>query len=92
MGEPLLEKPIPRTLKLHEDSNPVGKFTVRAEPFGYVLICGNRVIPVKHGARPLLDALDGSLSLSEVGRDFGQRGLDLVGSLYEKGFLELKNM
>ena len=37
----------------------VGHFAVRTEFFGYVLVRGNRVVPVGHQAKPILDALDG---------------------------------
>jgi hypothetical protein len=56
----------------------------------YVLVRGNRVTPVGHRAKPILDALDGRSTLRQIEERFGQKALDFVGSLYRKGFVELR--
>ena len=63
---------------------------MRPDPLGYVLVHGNRVTPVGHQAKPILDALDGRSTLRQIEERFGQKALDFVGSLYQKGFVELK--
>jgi len=68
----------------------VDHFAMRPEPFGYVLVRGNRVAPVGHQAKPILDALDGRSTLRQIEERFGQKALDFVGSLYQKGFAELR--
>ncbi len=92
MGKPILEKPQkpPEELILHEEAYPVSHFTVRSESFGYVLIRGNHVTPVAHQAKPILDALNGCLSLRQIREHFGQEALDFVGSLYQKGLVEMR--
>lgn len=91
MCEPILEKPQEpsQELVLYEEACPTGHFTIRSESFGYVLIRGNRVTPVAHQAKPILDALNGSLTLGQIKENFGQEALDFIGSLYQKGFVEL---
>ena len=37
-----------------------------------------------------LDALDGRSTLRQIEERFGQKALDFVGSLYQRGFVELK--
>ncbi len=92
MGKPILKKPQepPEELILHEEAYPVSHFTVRSESFGYVLIRGNHVTPVAHQAKPILDALNGCLSLRQIRERFGQEALDFVGSLYQKGLVEMR--
>lgn len=92
IGKPILEKAQEPSeeLVLYERAYPVGHFAMRPEPFGYMLVRGNRVTPVRHQAKPILDALDGCSTLRQIEERFGQKALDFVGSLYQKGFVELK--
>ncbi|MCP4346189.1 MAG: radical SAM protein [Desulfobacterales bacterium] len=92
MCEPILEKlqEPPEELMLYEAAYPVSHFTVRSESFGYILIRGNHVTPVAHQAKPILDTLNGCLNLRQIRERFGQEGLDFVGSLYQKGLLEMR--
>jgi hypothetical protein len=75
---------------LYQGAYPVGHFAMRPEPFGYVLVRGNRVSPVGHQAKPILDALDGCSTLRQIEERFGQEALDFVGALYQKGIVELR--
>jgi hypothetical protein len=45
---------------------------------------GNQLLPVRHEARPLLEALDGRLTVAELQARFGEAALSLVGALYER--------
>jgi radical SAM protein with 4Fe4S-binding SPASM domain len=97
--DPLMRAPIlgvegepepPEELPLYEGARPLGRYTLRAEEFGYVLVRGNRILPVAAAARPVLDACDGDVSLLELRERFGQGALDFVGSLVKNGLVELR--
>jgi radical SAM protein with 4Fe4S-binding SPASM domain len=92
VGNPVLTKPqeAPAELVLYEGVRPLGRFAMRSEPFGYVLIQGNRVAPVSHEAKAVLDVLDGQTTLAQIQDDFGDDGLSFVGSLIRQGFIVLQ--
>jgi radical SAM protein with 4Fe4S-binding SPASM domain len=79
----------PSPIRLHPDMRPVGRFVVRPEEWGLVLLCGNTVFPVRPEAAPILEALDGQSTLEEIGQIFGPPALSLVGSLYQRGLIAL---
>ena len=78
-------------ITLYEGLRPVGAHEIREEEVGYVLMRGNRIVPVPHEARAILDLCDGRTTLKQIGVQFGQQGLDLVGALWEKGLLMLQD-
>lgn len=82
-----LREPISDTLELDPAWIPQPYFTVRGEPFGYLLCRVNWSIPVTHAAGPLLDALDGAHTFADLHARFGDAGLALLGQLYRDGFL-----
>ena len=95
--DPLIRHPIlekepkpPGELTLYEGARPVRRYTLRAEDFGYVLMRGNHIVPVTIAARPVLNACDGKTSLLQLQERFGQEALDFVGSLVQKGLIELR--
>ena len=92
MREPILEKELelPEELTLYEGARPLGRYALRAEDFGYVLVRGNRIVPVTAAARPVLDACDGTMTLLQLRERFGQEALDFIGSLVKKGLIELR--
>ena len=92
MQAPILEKEPepPEELTLYEGARPVGCYALRAEHFGYVLVRGNRLVPVTAAAKPVLDACDGTTTLLQLRERFGQESLDFVGSLVKKGLIELR--
>ncbi|QTA83758.1 Radical SAM domain-containing protein [Desulfonema limicola] len=92
MGKPVLEncQELNEKIELYENAYPVGHFTLRSESFGYVLINSNRVIPVTHQSKPVLDVLNGSLTLHSIEECFGQEAISFIGALYQKGFVEFK--
>lgn len=82
------QKPLEQ-ITLYEGLRPVRNFDIRQEEFGYVLMRGNRIVPVVFEDKVILDACDGQITLRECERRFGARGLELVAQLYKKGLIEL---
>jgi radical SAM protein with 4Fe4S-binding SPASM domain len=76
-------------LTLYAQARPIACFTRRPEAFGTLLLRGNRLFPVGHESRPLLDALDGQITLYQILASYGTDGLALVASLYQQGMVEL---
>lgn len=93
-GDPLMREPIreaePEALELHPDWKPVPHFTVREEPFGLLVCRLNWSVPVTLDAKPLIDAIDGKRSLTELHRQFGDNALEFVGYLYREGCLNFE--
>ena len=90
--QPLDTDPKPLTeMMLPGEARPIARFETRPESFGWLLIRGGQVQPVSVGAVPLLEALDGSLTLSEIEHRFGQEGLSFVGLLLRKGLMTLES-
>lgn len=83
---PVQERPL-QELVLHENARPLRHFRQRAEPFGYALIDKTRILPVTSQAEPVLNALDGVLTLREIQELFGSEALDFVGSLHQMGLV-----
>jgi AdoMet-dependent heme synthase len=79
-GHPIQEEHSRRLteLELYENSRPKLSCTVQPEPFGYALIRGHAILPVTAEARPILDVLDGTMTLRELSEGFGQEALDLM--------------
>lgn len=92
MRDPVLEKEAEASeeLGLYEGARPMGRYALRTENFGYVLIRGNHIVPVSAAAKPVLDACDGGTTLLQLRERFGQEALDFVGSLVQKGLIELR--
>jgi radical SAM protein with 4Fe4S-binding SPASM domain len=91
MRKPITDKPLaPATpLSLYEGARPLARFALRPDIFGYVLVLGNRLVPVNAEAKPVLDSCNGVTTLSEIRDRFGQGALDFVGSLVSQGLVEL---
>lgn len=90
IGKPIWEQEEQEPLALYEGLRLLARFTIEPQPFGFALIRGNRVVPVALAAEPVLDVLDDGLTLREVRQRFGEAALNLVGSLYKKGLVELE--
>jgi len=90
VGAPLAQARPPEQARLHEGLRPVRQYRARQESFGYVLMRGNRIAPVSFEDWPILEACDGQITLRQIERSFGQRGLGLVAALYQKGLLGLE--
>jgi len=92
IGVPLIARQSPpQQISLYEGLRPVGAYQLREEEFGYALMRGNRIVALPHEAQAVLDLCDGRTTLKQIGVQFGQPGLDLVGALWEKGLLLLQD-
>ena len=89
MREPLQQAPV-QSLSLDPDWTAIPHFTLRQEPFGYLVCRVNWALPVSFAAKPLLDALNGEPTVAELHEEFGEDGLNLVGHLYREGCLEFE--
>jgi len=93
--DPLMQGPIERRqtrqkpLKLYEGLRPKPRYTIREEEFGYILLRGNRVVPIGFTDRQVLDACNGQLTLREIAEKYDQSALQLIVALYQKGLIEL---
>jgi len=88
---PLTTRPSPpKQISFYEGLRPVGAYQLREEEFGYVLMRGNRIVPVPHEAKAILEALDGQTTLKDIEADFGAEGLRLTAVLAERGVIELR--
>jgi len=76
-------------ITLHEDMIPLNDFHIREEPFGYVLIRENRIVPVSFEAKPVLDLLNKNLTLRKIQTKYGDHAIDFIGNLYREGILEM---
>jgi radical SAM protein with 4Fe4S-binding SPASM domain len=68
MRNSVLERELepPEALILYEGAIPVGRYGLRAQDFGYVLVRGNRIVPVAAAAKSVLDACDGCTTLRQI--------------------------
>lgn len=96
--DPLIEKPIvksnidsPMTLDLYENSYPLLQCNIKPEPFGYALVRGHTIIPVKESAKKVLHSLNGNMTLQQIRNELDQDALDFIGSLYLHGLVSLEN-
>lgn|GEM_PF-366494 len=87
--EPLLERDAPSRLDLCRDDRPLFLGTMRREPFGYVLVRGNRIAPITSASAAVVAACDGVTTLQKIQDRFGEAGLELVGALYCRGIIDL---
>ncbi len=83
MKEPIREAEV-ETLEFNPQWRPVPFFTVRPQPFGYLLARLNWSVPVTHDARPLIDAIDGYHTLSQLQEQFGDGTLEFLAHLYRE--------
>ena len=89
VGDPLMQEPIhptePETLELDPAWKPIPFFSIRSEPFGYLLARYNWSIPVTHDAKALIEAINGQATLAQLHQQFGDEALDFIGQLYREG-------
>ncbi len=96
--DPFIEEPIPKPqqlkildVTLEEELCPLARYVMRKEDFGWILIQGNQVIPVRHRAEKILKALDGSsMTLGDIKKNFGSGALSFIYSLYVRDFIEFR--
>jgi radical SAM protein with 4Fe4S-binding SPASM domain len=80
------DQPPPR---LPASARPRLAVRLRPEPFGYAVLGQGQVMPVSFGARAVIEACDGRVTLEELASRFGQGGLDLLGELCDLGVVAL---
>lgn len=78
-----------KPMVLYEGSIPKRNFTLREEPFGYVLLNGSHIIPVSRESKPVLDMLECKSTLKEIKEAFGDEAVSFVGHLFQEGFVDL---
>jgi hypothetical protein len=66
---------------------PAGEFILRSETDATVLIHAGRVATVPIGCEQLVAELDGSLTLREVERRYGDVGVNWIGALHQEGMV-----
>jgi radical SAM protein with 4Fe4S-binding SPASM domain len=81
---------VPENLTLYEHLRPVISCQMREEAFGHVLILQNRIMPISHKAKEIVDRLNGETTLREIEVIYGEKALSFVGSLLLKGFIDLE--
>lgn len=84
MKAPLQTSPV-ETLEFDPEWKLLPYFTVREQPFGYLLCRVNWAVPVAHEAKPIVDAMNGGTSLGQLYQQFGDEALVFVGHLYKEG-------
>ncbi|MDM8539231.1 SPASM domain-containing protein, partial [Desulfobacterales bacterium HSG17] len=91
--DPLMTKPVnnkttkPGTMNLYEGFIPIANFEIRSESFGYLLLSGNRTIPVSHEAEPVIKSFSQNMTLKQIKENFGQKSLGLIAYLNKIGFI-----
>jgi radical SAM protein with 4Fe4S-binding SPASM domain len=83
---PMVEPPsVPNAeLLLYAGLRPTGKFTRQVESGGEVLITKGRVVAVPADCEQLALKLDGSLTLRQIERRYGNAAVDWIGALYQE--------
>lgn len=86
VGDPVTLPPVESVI-LDPAWRPRTEFKIRTEFWGLVLMYGNQLLPVRHEARPLLNALNGERSIADLRSDFGEPALSLIGALYQRSMI-----
>lgn len=92
-GDPLMRGPLtscepPPPIHLSPDWCPVPAYTeLRMEPFGPVLLRGNRIVPIQPAILQVLDACDGRTSLAALEKHFGHWGIEIIAALAQREML-----
>ena len=79
--------PAPIRLYRHARASFIGE--VREQKFGYLLVNGDKLVPVMKELEGCMGALQKQASLQEIYGEFGQSALDFTGELYEQGLVAL---
>ena len=85
-GDKGTRRPDP-VLPLYAGLRPVGRFTHRFEGGVGVLLCKSTVVPVPPGCDGVIPKLDGSMTLRQIGRQYGGAAVDWVGALHQEGMV-----
>ncbi|MBN1582669.1 MAG: hypothetical protein JXA89_18305, partial [Anaerolineae bacterium] len=74
-------------LRLFDQLRPVGTFAHHTEHGVDLLFSKSAVIVVPSGCDQLISGLDGSLTLRQIGRQYGDVAVDWVGVLCQEGLV-----
>ena len=90
----LMKKPITKTKKRSLVLNPYWKpyplFRIKKSKSGYVITRHNISMPVDTELKPVLECINGDLSIAELNHSFGDSLLKVLGILYDNGYIEFK--
>lgn len=82
MRGPLTAGKTPPPIRLSPDWCPVPTYLeLRTEPFGPVLLRGNRVVPIQPEMLQVLEACDGHTSLATLEKRFGRWGIEVIAAI-----------
>jgi radical SAM protein with 4Fe4S-binding SPASM domain len=88
MRGPLTADETPPPIRLSPDWCPVPTYLeLRMEPFGPVLLRGNRVVPIQPEMLQVLEACDGRTPLATLEKRFGRWGIEVIAALAQRGML-----
>lgn len=86
---PLREfQPAAAQVTLPARARPLASLRLRQEPFGFVVLSRGHAVPVRTGARAVIEACDGRHTFAQLAEQFGSPGLALLGELWERGLLD----
>ena len=89
--DPLMKTPLERSTAVSIDydpeSIPVPMYRFRKEKFGYLLVRYNWSIPFAFEAGPLIEAINGKNTISDLEKNFGNTALEVIAQLYEENFI-----
>lgn len=97
--DPLIAAPLtqetalpPTTLRLPRTARPRANFSLRQDGEVIFLFNRNRSLAVAALSLPVLQALDGSQTLEELGARFGPQALDFIGALLQQGLAQIEEV
>jgi len=83
--QPVARPSAPRLkLPLYAGLRPMGQFTHRSADGGDVLVFKGQVASTPAGCEQLAPKLDGSLTLGQIERQYGNAAVDWIGALYQE--------
>jgi radical SAM protein with 4Fe4S-binding SPASM domain len=93
-ADPLMTGPLAHRIEEHQAvlyrrARPRSACDIRPQPFGYLMLRGNAVVPLSRADRPLLDACDGETPLWSLAEQYGQRGLQLIHEWSRHGLVDM---
>ena len=92
-GDPISSTPLERfdlpVIHMSPQCRPQGRFKIRQENFGLVLLNGNAILPVRPEAVTVLNRLDGKSTLLELEPEIGSNGMTLIGELVRRKMVEM---
>lgn len=93
-GDPLMRSPMklehqPQHLELYSYAKPKLKGELLPAPNGWALAQGLSIMQVSEDALPVINVLNGDITLKELRDTHGQDALDFVGEIIRRGYVDL---